>query len=147
MKRIQRMKMTQDMRNEIVPPSPQRGEIVLYQPDETVRLEVRLEDETVWLTQAQMAELFEKDQSVIARHIGNIFREGELEEVSNMQTLHNTQEHPNTSVTVRDRSIGKTDVTAAARACVWADLKSFRTNKKTCQKQPAGIQKLGYVSE
>ena len=70
-------------------PAPQ-GEIVLYQPDETVRLEVRLEDETVWLTQAQMAELFEKDQSVIARHIGNIFREGELEEVSNMQILHNT---------------------------------------------------------
>ena len=70
-------------------PAPQ-GEIVLYQPDETVRIEVRLEDETVWLTQAQMAELFEKDQSGIARHIGNIFREGELEEVSNMQILHNT---------------------------------------------------------
>jgi hypothetical protein len=44
----------------------------------------------VWLTQAQMAELFNKDQSVIARHIGNIFREGELEEMSNMQFLHNT---------------------------------------------------------
>ncbi len=68
----------------------QHGEIILYQPDETVRLEVRLEDETVWLTQAQMAELFEKDQSVIARHIANIFREGELEEESNMQILHNT---------------------------------------------------------
>lgn len=67
-----------------------RGEIILYQPDETVRLEVRLEDDTVWLTQAQMAELFNKDQSVIARHIGNIFREGELEEMSNMQILHNT---------------------------------------------------------
>jgi hypothetical protein len=66
------------------------GEIILYQPDETVRLEVMLEDDTVWLTQAQMAELFEKDQSVIARHIGNIFREGELDEVSNMQILHNT---------------------------------------------------------
>jgi len=67
-----------------------QGEIILYQPDETVRLEVRLEDDTVWLTQAQMAELFNKDQSVIARHIGNIFREGELEEMSNMQFLHNT---------------------------------------------------------
>ena len=67
-----------------------QGEIILYQPDETVRLEVRLEDDTVWLTQAQMAELFNKDQSVIARHIGNIFREGELEEMSNMQILHNT---------------------------------------------------------
>ena len=66
------------------------GEIVMYQPDETVRLEVRLEDDTVWLTQAQMAELFQKDQSVIARHIGNVFREGELDESSNMQILHNT---------------------------------------------------------
>lgn len=66
------------------------GEIIMYQPDETVRLEVRYENETVWLTQAQMAELFQKDQSVIARHIANVFREGELQETSNMQILHNT---------------------------------------------------------
>ena len=80
------------MANEIlnIQPAQPHGEIVLYQPDETVRLEVRLENETVWLTQAQMAELFQKDQSVIARHIGNIFCEGELEEMSNMQILHNT---------------------------------------------------------
>ena len=84
--------MTHDMTHDIqtTQPDGQQGEIILYQPDETVRLEVRLEDDTVWLTQAQMAELFEKDQSVIARHIGNIFREGELEEASNMQILHNT---------------------------------------------------------
>ena len=80
--------MDNDMQN--IQQTSTQGEIILYQPDETIRLEVRLEDETVWLTQAQMAELFEKDQSVIARHIGNIFREGELEEVSNMQILHNT---------------------------------------------------------
>ena len=67
-----------------------QGEIVMYQPDETIRLEVRLENDTVWLTQAQMAELFQKDQSVIARHIANVFREGELQETSNMQILHNT---------------------------------------------------------
>jgi len=66
------------------------GEVIFYQPDETIRLEVRLVDDTVWLTQAQMAELFQKDQSVIARHIGNVFREGELQETSNMQILHNT---------------------------------------------------------
>ena len=53
------------------------GEIVMYQPDETIRLEVRMEDETVWLTQAQMAELFQRDQSVIARHISNVFKEEE----------------------------------------------------------------------
>jgi hypothetical protein len=79
-----------NMANEIHPQAVQQGEIILYQPDETVRIEVRLEDDTVWLTQQQMAELFQKDQSVIARHIGNVFREGELNESSNMQILHNT---------------------------------------------------------
>lgn len=64
------------------------SEIVLYQPDDAVKLEVRLEDETVWLTQAQMAELFEKDRTVITRHINNIFAEGELEEKSNVHFLH-----------------------------------------------------------
>ena len=68
-----------------------KGEIVMYQPDETIRLEVRMGDETVWLTQQQMAELFQKDQSVVARHINNVFKEGELTEESNMQFLHNTQ--------------------------------------------------------
>ncbi len=54
------------------------NQIVVYQPNETVRLDVRLENETVWLTQEQMALLFGRDQSVIARHVGNIFKEGEL---------------------------------------------------------------------
>ena len=56
------------------------GEIVMYQPDETIRLEVRMGEETVWLTQQQMAELFQRDQSVIARHIRNIYKEEELDE-------------------------------------------------------------------
>ena len=55
-----------------------KGEIVMYQPDETIRLEVRMGKETVWLTQQQMAELFQRNQSVIARHIGNIYKEEEL---------------------------------------------------------------------
>ena len=67
------------------------GEIVMYQPDETIRLEVRLGEDTVWLSQQQMAELFQKDQSVIARHVKNVFNEGELDEKSNMQILHNTK--------------------------------------------------------
>ena len=66
------------------------GEIVLYQPEGEVRLEVRVENETVWLTQAQMVKLFDKDQSVIARHIKNVFNEKELPQESNMQILHNT---------------------------------------------------------
>lgn len=50
----------------------------MYQPDSTVQLEVRLEQETVWLSQAQMAQLFQRDRTVIGRHIKNIFKEGEL---------------------------------------------------------------------
>ena len=52
----------------------------MYQPDETIRLEVRVENETVWLTQAQMAELFQTTRNNITLHIGNIFKEGELED-------------------------------------------------------------------
>ena len=59
---------------------PNKGEIVMYQPDETIRLEVRMGEETVWLTQQQMATLFQRDQSVIARHIRNIYKEEELDE-------------------------------------------------------------------
>ncbi|MBR6265225.1 MAG: virulence RhuM family protein, partial [Bacteroidales bacterium] len=70
--------------------APQSGEVVLYNPNDTIRLEVRMNDETVWLSQAQMAELFGKDQSVIARHISNVFKEGEQDKESNMQILHNT---------------------------------------------------------
>ena len=65
-----------------------QGEIILYQPDEAVRLEVRLEDETVWLTQAQIAELFQRDGTVITKHINNVFKEKELEEKSNVHFLH-----------------------------------------------------------
>ena len=63
------------------------NEIVLYQPDESIQIEVRLEDDTVWLTQQQMAELFQKDISVISRHIKNAFAEGELDEKSNLHFL------------------------------------------------------------
>ena len=55
------------------------GEIIFYQASENIRIEVRLVDETVWLTQQQMAELFNKDRTDIGRHIRNIYKEGELE--------------------------------------------------------------------
>ena len=58
----------------------QKGEIVMYQPDETIRLEVRMGEDTVWLSQQQMADLFNKDRTVIGRHIRNIYKEEELEE-------------------------------------------------------------------
>lgn len=65
------------------------GEVEIYEaPDGVIRLDVRLERDTVWLTQAQMVELFGRDQSVISRHIGNTFKEGELEREGNMQKMH-----------------------------------------------------------
>lgn len=64
--------------------------IAIYQSaDGSIATEVRLEGETVWLTQAQMVELFQRDRSVISRHIRSVFSEGELLEESNMQKLHN----------------------------------------------------------
>lgn len=68
--------------NDQLIPIEEKGEIVLYQPDDSVRLEVRLQDEMVWLTQQQMAELFSTTRNNITLHIGNIFKEGELEEES-----------------------------------------------------------------
>lgn len=67
------------------------SQLVIYQtPDGNTSIDVTLQNDTVWLSQGQMSELFAKDQSVIARHISNVFKEGELEQESNMQILHNT---------------------------------------------------------
>ncbi len=58
----------------------ENNEIILYQPEEAIKLEVRLEDETVWLTQAQMAELFQTSKQNISLHTHNVFKEKELDE-------------------------------------------------------------------
>ena len=58
---------------------PQKNEIVVYQPDETLRLDVRLEDETVWLTQEQIANLFGTQRPAITKHLANIYKSGELD--------------------------------------------------------------------
>lgn len=68
-----------------------KGEIIIYQSEDgTTRLETRLEDESVWLTQAQMAGLFQKSRVTITEHIGNIFKEGELDEVSVCRNFRHT---------------------------------------------------------
>ena len=65
-----------------------KNEIVLFETaDNEVTLQVQMQDETVWLTQAQMVELFGRDVSVISRHINNVFREGEVEKESNLHFL------------------------------------------------------------
>ncbi|MBQ9080939.1 MAG: virulence RhuM family protein [Clostridia bacterium] len=64
-------------------------EFLLYNtPQDDVEINVMIDKETVWLTQAQMSELFQRDRTVITKHIKNIFDEGELEEQSNVQNLH-----------------------------------------------------------
>jgi prophage maintenance system killer protein len=67
----------------------EHGEIVIYETsDGKTSLEVQLEKETVWLTQAQIVELLQRNQSVISRHINNVFKECELDKKSNMQKMH-----------------------------------------------------------
>ena len=65
-----------------------RAFVIFKTEDEKIAVDVRFEEETVWLSQEQMAVLFERDRSVIVKHIANIFSEGELEEKSNVQFLH-----------------------------------------------------------
>ena len=55
-----------------------KGEIVMYQPDETIRLEVRMDSDTVWLSANQMASLFDRDEKTIRKHINNVFSEKEV---------------------------------------------------------------------
>ncbi|MDR2184530.1 MAG: DNA-binding protein, partial [Treponema sp.] len=64
-------------------------EMIIYRSaDGRVKIDVRMEGETLWLSQAQMALLFGRDRSVITKHIRNIFAEGELDEKRNVQNLH-----------------------------------------------------------
>jgi len=86
-----------------------QGEIILYQPDETVRLEVRLEDDTVWLTQAQMAELFQTTKNNITLHIGNVYKEKELSTISTSKESLLVQTEGNRQVT-RKRNLYNLDV-------------------------------------
>ena len=66
-----------------------RGEIAIYQTkDKKVKLEIKLQQETVWLTQAQIAKLFRIDRSVVTKHVHNIFKSKELDEKSNVQKMH-----------------------------------------------------------
>ena len=70
--------------------SENKGEIVVYQPDEITRLEVRVNDDTVWLTQEQIAMLFGVKRPAITKHIRNIFETKELEEITVCSILERT---------------------------------------------------------
>jgi hypothetical protein len=69
----------------------QESNIIIYQTEDgKTKIETRLENETVWLTQAQMAELFQKSKATISEHLKNIFEEGELDEISVVRKFRTT---------------------------------------------------------
>ena len=76
-------------RNKILHHKINKIEIYTNKNNET-SIEVKFDDDTVWLTQGKIVKLFERDQSVISRHINNVFKEGELDKQSNMQKMHIT---------------------------------------------------------
>ena len=75
-----------------------KGEIVSYQPDETIRMEVRLENDTVWLTQAQIIELFQSSKANISEHIANIYEQGELVYEATVRNFRTVQKEGNRQV-------------------------------------------------
>ena len=79
--------MMQAENRELLSTQKNKGEIVLYQPDENIRLEVRLDKETVWLTQQQIADLFGVKQPAVSKHIANIYKSGELDKNSSYSIL------------------------------------------------------------
>jgi hypothetical protein len=79
------------MANELTPNI--KNEIILYQPNDSIKLEVRLADETVWLTQTQIADLFGTQRPAITKHLNNIFKSGELSEDVVCSILKLTTQH------------------------------------------------------
>ncbi|NGF55816.1 hypothetical protein G5B00_04755 [Parapedobacter sp. SGR-10] len=84
----------------------QQSDIIIYQSDDGVtRIQTRLEGETVWLTQAQMAELFQKGRTTITEHIKHIFEEGELEEDVVCRKFRHTTQHGAISEKTQEREV------------------------------------------
>ena len=75
------------------------NQIVVYQPNETLRLDVRLENETVWLNQSRLGELFGVDRTVVNRHIHNIYKTGELEETATCAKIAQVQNEGGRTIT------------------------------------------------
>lgn len=76
-----------------------KGEIILYKTEDgKSQLDVRLEDETIWLNQKQIAELFDKDYKTISKHIINIFKEGELKKKATVAKIATVQKEGNRNI-------------------------------------------------
>lgn len=81
------------MKNKMPTKQDGQGEIVIYQAEHgDTKIDVRFVDETVWLTQAQMAELFQSSRTNIVEHIQNIYEEGELDEDSTCRNFRQVRE-------------------------------------------------------
>ena len=90
--------MNKEMKNELAVTNTSTNEIVLYQPNETLQLEVRLQDETVWLNQQQIAVLFGTQRQAITKHLKNIFESGELDRQATCSILELVQKEGNRMV-------------------------------------------------
>ena len=86
------------MANDIVSVNEVQGEVIFYQPDNTMRLEVRLEDETVWLTQQQMVTLFQSSKANVSEHIRNIYDQRELEQEATVRNFRTVRKEGNRMV-------------------------------------------------
>ena len=86
------------MVNDIVTVEETQGEVIFYQPDNTMRLEVKLEDETVWLTQQQMVTLFKSSKANVSEHIKNIYEQGELEQEATVRNFRTVRKEGNRMV-------------------------------------------------
>lgn len=131
----------------------QTGEIIIYQAkDGETSIDVRMESETVWLRQEQIAQLFDRDRSVITKHLNNIFKERELERESNVQNLHiANSDRPvtffNLDVII---SVGyRVKSPQGTQFRIWANkilkdylLKGYAINEKRVQEQKEQLEQL-----
>lgn len=82
-----------------IQPMADDSQIVLYQPDESISLQVKIEEDTVWLTQAQMVELFGSSKANISEHITNIYQQGELVQSATVRKFRTVRKEGNRMVT------------------------------------------------
>lgn len=129
------------------------GEIVLYKStDNKIRLEVQLERDSVWLTQAQISELFKTDRSAITKHLGNVFKTRELDEKSNVQKMHIASSDKPVKYYSLDVVISVGYRVNSARATqfrIWATsvlkqhlIEGYSLNEKLLQEQRQKLQSL-----
>ncbi len=132
---------------------PSKGEVIIYRsPEGDTAIDVKFEKETLWLTHQQIADLFERDRSVITRHVMNIFRTKELDEKSNVQKMHipNSDRHVkfyNLDVIL---SVGyRVNSKRGTQFRIWANkvlkeylIKGYALNEKRLKEQTGKIKEL-----